>query len=86
MSYKQIIEGDLSSPGQWRGAKRDDGDGRGFVRTANVSCPGCGRGASLSQHRIRDDGAVAPSLVCPYDDCEFHEFVILAGWEPEVKE
>lgn len=64
-------------PGTWRGVERDG------ERTATVACPDCGRVASLSGHEILNDGRVEPSLVCPYDDCDWHEWVILAGWKPE---
>lgn len=66
----------LVIPGQWRSGTRD---GR---RTATVSCPDCGRSASLSDHEIRADGTVTPSLVCPFDDCDFHAWVKLEGWRP----
>ena len=33
-----------------------------------------------SGHAIADDGTVTPSLVCPEDGCDFHEFVKLEGW------
>lgn len=72
----------LTTPGTWRGARLADGH-----RTATVSCPGCGRAASLSDHEIAVDGTVSPSLVCPYADdperpCAFHDHVRLEGWAP----
>ena len=84
MNYKPLIEGDLEQEGQWRGGTRDESDGQGPKRTANVSCPGCGRVASLSGHTIREDGTVAPSVVYPFD-CGFHDYIVLVGWSPEVK-
>lgn len=50
---------------------------------ASMSCPGCGRIGVLEppDHTIAPDGAVTPSLVCPYD-CGFHEHVRLEGWTP----
>jgi zona occludens toxin (predicted ATPase) len=33
-------------------------------------------------HDIADDGTVSPSVVCPHDDCDFHEHVVLEDWEP----
>ena len=48
---------------------------------AYVSCPNCGRVGTLEppDHTIAPDGAVTPSLVCPYD-CGYHEFVRLEDW------
>lgn len=63
---------------RWGRGKKEDGS-----ITALVKCPGCDRHASLSQHEIRHDGGVFPSLVCPYDVCEFHEFVMLEGWDED---
>lgn len=72
-----------AAKGQWNGAMSDG------KRTALVSCPGCGRIASLSKHAIGEDGTVSPSLVCPYDDCDFHDYVRLHNWQygpaPEVE-
>ena len=42
-------------------------------------CPGCGLVASLSDHKIDENGRVTPSVDCP--DCEFHEFIKLKGWK-----
>lgn len=64
---------------RWGPGKKEDGS-----ITALVKCPGCGRHASLSAHEIRHDGSVFPSLVCPYDGCEFHEFVKLEDWDKAV--
>ena len=64
-------------PGVWKGVRRVDG-----TRSASISCPKCGQPASLSDHTIADDGTVPPSLVCPYDGCEFHDYVTLKDWNP----
>ena len=62
--------------GLWKGGRLDGS------RTATVSCPKCGKSASLSGHIISDDGAVSPSLVCPsLEGCDFHEYVRLVGWK-----
>lgn len=61
--------------GTWHGGKKADGS-----RTATMSCPGCVKIASLSGHEILDDGAVRPSVVCPNNDCNFHEWIKLVGW------
>jgi len=47
---------------------------------AFVRCPKCNRVYTLRQHTVADDGTVTPSLVCPHDDCDFHEYVKLEGW------
>jgi hypothetical protein len=75
----------LKTPGRWRGTLPESG-----VRSANASCPKCGRPVSLSDHTIKADGTVEPSLVCAYDGstpdlspaCEFHDNVRLVGWSP----
>jgi hypothetical protein len=67
----------LSTPGQWRSSYIKDLK----RRSAMVSCPTCGKTASLSGHEIADDGVVTPSVVCPYDKCKFHEHVTLGGWQ-----
>jgi hypothetical protein len=64
----------IMAKGEWRSA---DAAGR---RTALVCCPGCGKIASLSNHKIVAKGDVFPSLVCPFN-CGFHEFVRLGEWK-----
>lgn len=41
----------------------------------------CGRIGDLSDHKIDDGGKVEPSVVCMNADCNFHEYVILDGWD-----
>jgi hypothetical protein len=60
--------------GVWKGARRDS------KRTATLSCPACGKGASLSDHDIDPNGLVSPSVVCPHKDCAFHDYIVLDGW------
>lgn len=48
--------------------------------TLFVTCPN-GHTASLIDHSVSSDGEVTPSLVCPEDSCDFHEFVRLNGLE-----
>lgn len=73
-----VHQGDTwTEKGVWRGARRDGGP-----RTANLSCMGCGQPASLTGHEIASDGTVTPSVVCPYEDCDFHDYVRLIGWTP----
>lgn len=44
---------------------------------AIVGCPECKRLLTIGRnHRVSADGAVSPSLVCPYK-CSFHQFVRL---------
>lgn len=62
-------------PGTWRPLTLDI-----RRRTAVLFCPDCGRRGTLEDHVIEDDGRVSPSVVCP-NDCGFHDFVTLAGWE-----
>lgn len=68
--------------GSWKGLALPLGTG--YVRSASFTCPSCGRVCSLSDHQIAEDGTVAPSVVCPYMDCDFHEFIRLEGWDPKV--
>ncbi len=35
-----------------------------------------------SGHTIAEDGTVTPSVVCPYDGCDFHKMVQLTDWIP----
>lgn len=69
----------VHEPGTWKGLLVPDGQG-GYVRKASFTCPACGGIASLSNHEIAANGAVSPSVVCPFG-CEFHEFILLEGWE-----
>ena len=61
-------------PLTWHGARWADGR-----RTANMACSH-GHVAGLYDHDIAGDGTVTPSIVCPVDGCEFHDFVRLSGW------
>jgi hypothetical protein len=69
-------------PGEWWPLGTDAG------LSAVVACPDCGREATLTGHAIASDGAVSPSLVCPYDGsaphlhpaCRFHAYVVLVDW------
>jgi len=47
---------------------------------AKVCCP-AGHGLVLKGHSIDENGHVWPSVVCPDQSCEFHEFVSLDGWD-----
>lgn len=58
-----------------------DGKQEGTIerRSAWATCPN-GHTASLADHEIAADGTVSPSLVCPHERCDFHDFVRLEGW------
>jgi len=61
--------------GQWKPVKKSDGD-----RTATLQCPTCGQFGGLLDHKIQEGGKVHPSVVCPYNNCNFHDYVKLEGW------
>jgi hypothetical protein len=49
---------------------------------AEICCPGCGIVGMLgSNHTVADDGTVAPSDVCPYPPCTFHDHIVLDDWD-----
>lgn len=50
--------------------------------SAAFDCPKCGVHGDLSDHTIRTDGSVEPSIVCPNDTkgCDFHDHIRLLGW------
>ncbi len=61
-------------PGSWKGLLTPKG------RSATFTCPN-GHTCALDHHEIAADGAVTPSVVCPYEGCGFHEFIKLEGWQ-----
>ena len=65
----------MEEPGVYRRCRADG------KMTATMSCPKCGQVASLSGHTINPGGAVNPSVVCPHEGCDFHEYVTLEGWQ-----
>lgn len=71
-------------PGHWcvrqrRGSK--PGDPEDIIKFA---CPLCGAEGDLSDHEVDGSGLVSPSVVCPTDDCGFHDHVTLMQFgEPE---
>ena len=68
-------EGHLE-PGTWKGVV-------GGMPQAMIRCPECHRRESLgAAHQVDDDGAVTPSVDCPYDDCTWHVHIVLDGWIP----
>jgi predicted RNA-binding Zn-ribbon protein involved in translation (DUF1610 family) len=66
--------------GTWRKWIDRDFARKADVSTACVTCPNCGNAMSLREHRIAENGAVSPSVVCPTESCTFHEFVTLEEW------
>ena len=43
----------------------------------------CANGHSGTlDHTVMVNGLVNPSVVCPEDGCDYHEFVMLEGWKP----
>ena len=68
---------ELDKPGCWMRVKA-----KGKKPSALVSCPTCEETVSLSGHFIFYDGKVTPSLVCPHENCGFHDWIVLEGWKP----
>jgi hypothetical protein len=64
------------APSTWKGLQTPTG------RKASFTCPK-GHLGSLADHDIADDGRVSPSVVCPYDGCDFHDFIKLEGWSAQ---
>lgn len=46
----------------------------------HLRCPRCAQVFSLRRHHVDLAGNVAPSVVCPWADCGFHETIVLADW------
>lgn len=67
------------APGTWKGLKQD-ATHKG-IRAATFTCPN-GHTCTLLDHNIAADGVVSPSVVCPYEHCDFHEYIQLEGWSP----
>lgn len=71
------IGGGSGYAGRWKGVQTDDG------RTAIISCPKCGKLASLSTFVISNEGEVSPSFACPSKvpkPCDFNDALILEDW------
>lgn len=47
-----------------------------------MNCPKCGNAAALDDHTISQDGIVNPSVVCPFDGCDFHDYVKIVDYKP----
>lgn len=52
--------------------------------SASIVCKNTHYGI-LSDHEVDKHGIVTPSVVCPEEDCEFHEFIVLEGWNKMLK-
>lgn len=72
------FDADLARSPSWSGVVGPNG------RTAHVKCAE-GHIASLSGHEIAEDGTVSPSVVCPWEGCDYHEIVQLIGWGDKPK-
>lgn len=54
---------------------------RPFGQNVMFVCPNGHDGLLWNpDHTVAEDGTVSPSVVCPYDGCDFHEFVRLLDW------
>ena len=79
MSYPTVFpRSNDYAPGTWKGLKLADGS-----RSASFCCPGCEQLGALVDHVIFDDGRVHPSVVCPTEGCDFHEYIQLEEWQDE---
>ena len=45
-----------------------------------VFCPGCNKFAAVD-HEVHPNGTLMPSLQCPFEGCDFHDYVVLQGWK-----
>ncbi len=52
----------------------------GRPMTAEISCPDCGKRASLADHSIDGNGEVTPDVICPHGTCNWNAQVLLVGW------
>lgn len=51
-------------------------------KSASFTCPN-GHTYLLSGYSVLPNGSVHPMVLCPADNCGFHELIKLEGWEPE---
>ncbi len=49
-----------------------------------IVCPN-GHYLSIHKHTISEEGIVIPSVVCPINDCSFHEFIKLENYRYDKK-
>lgn len=69
---KEIRKSFLRTKGTWHTVFIGKGK-----ETVKLYCPDCGKAGDLGEHEIDADGKVTPSVVCPNEDCNFHEYIIL---------
>jgi hypothetical protein len=71
MERKSYPQSEKNLPGTWHNTKT--------YGNVFFTCPKCGR-TGILDHEILPNGDVNPSVVCPTEGCDFHEYVNLAGW------
>lgn len=74
MTRIQLLQDETYAPGTWKRLRV------GTVKSASINCPLCGEMGLLTDHTIKENGDVEPSVVCPNEECTFHEYVTLVGW------
>ena len=65
--------------GTWKQLHTDKGI------SATLTCPLCGVTGTLENLFIELDGKTDVSVDCITEGCDFHDVVILQGWEKETK-
>lgn len=83
MSFRRAADGERMDPCTWKPVRRSHLDPRASAEpwTAAAVCAN-DHACVYSEHAVAPDGTVTPSVVCPYDNCGFHEMVKLEGWPP----
>ncbi len=51
----------------------------GYRKSASIVCPN-GHYGILLDHNIDENGMVTPSVVCPEEGCNFHDWIKLMDW------
>lgn len=74
MSAKSYPYSLSNIPGSWKYLQTAEEPKASFV------CPDCEERKYLLDHSVNSDGAVSPSVIC---DCDFHEWIVLEGWNPD---
>jgi hypothetical protein len=64
----------LTDPNTWAIYRYGSGRVQVVTRCSNSHI------GSLDDHEISSDGTVSPSVVCQKAGCNFHEFIMLKGW------
>lgn len=67
---------DSWASGSWRSWKQPIFPGPVLRDTVAITCLGCGKAMCLPNHTVAADGAVQPSVVCPFA-CGWHVFLKL---------